>query len=509
MQFDTSALPTEACAALQWFQVMADTVPAMIWMSGPDKRILHFNKAWLEFTGHTLEQELRSDWSVVLHPDDLERFLKAYATAFDARVSFELECRPRRCDGEWRTVLARGNPMQAPDGVFLGYIGTCIDVTERRQVQDVRERPLVEGIKDYAIYWLTPEGCVATWNSGAERLKGYRADEIIGQHFSRFFPTEDVRSGKPDALLRLAATEGRAEDQGWRVRKDKSRFWADVVVTAIRDESRQLQGFAMVTRDVTERKKLEDEILHRAQELARLSSEQLEVVGRIERLREERDEIERQRLLDDERKRIARDLHDGVEQAFFGIGLAASSARAELPVCEAGGRLQTALERVNELTIDGVNRLHAAIFALNDANVAGRRLVPSLSRLAVEFRQRTGIEADVVVTGANGGLPTAVAETLYAAALEALSNVERHSNARAVVLGLHIGRREVTLSVQDDGVGAPSVSIHALPGGARFFGLHNLGERVLGLNGSLDAGPSPDGGFLVRTRLPLEDDSAA
>jgi PAS domain S-box-containing protein len=509
MRFDISALPTEAHTGLQWFQIMADAAPVMIWMSGLDKRTFYFNKPWLEFTGRTLEQEPGIGWSEVLHPDDVERCLTTYATAFDARVSFELECRQRRCDGEWRTVLGRGKPMYGPNGEFLGYIGSCIDVTERRRAEDFRERLLVAAIRDFAIYWLTPEGRVASWNAGAERLKGYRAEEIVGQHFGRFFPEEDVQLGKPDALLRVAAAEGRAETQGWRVRKDQSRFWADVVVTAIRDASGQLQGFAKVTRDVTERKQLEDEILRRAQQLASLSAEHMEIVGRVERLREQRHEIERQRLLDDERKRIARDLHDGVEQAFFGIGLAVSAARAELSDGEAGGRLQTALAQITELAMDGVDRLHEAISAVDHAEVAGRRLVPSLSRLAVEFRQRTGVEADVVVTGAKRRLPTIVAETLYASALEALWNVERHSNARTVVLGLHIDRREVTLSVQDDGAGAPSVPIQRHASETRFFGLHNVGQRVLGLKGSLDAGPNPDGGFSVRTRLPLGDDSAA
>jgi PAS domain S-box-containing protein len=119
-------------------------------------------------------------------------------------------------------------------------------------------RLMVEGVRDYAIFMLDGAGRVSTWNSGAERIKGYRAEEIIGHHFSRFYPSEDVAAGKPARLLALAAREGRAEDEGWRVRKDNSRFWADVLITALRDADGAVIGFAKVTRDLTERKEVED-----------------------------------------------------------------------------------------------------------------------------------------------------------------------------------------------------------------------------------------------------------
>src|SRR5918992_1653269 len=118
-------------------------------------------------------------------------------------------------------------------------------------------RLLVEGVLDYAIFMLDPEGRVASWNAGAERIKGYRADEIVGQHFSRFYPVAEVEAGKPARELVIAASEGRYEEEGWRVRKDGSWFWANVLITALRDESGRLRGFAKVTRDLTERREAE------------------------------------------------------------------------------------------------------------------------------------------------------------------------------------------------------------------------------------------------------------
>jgi PAS domain S-box-containing protein len=126
---------------------------------------------------------------------------------------------------------------------------------------------LVDNIRDYAIIFLDPKGSVLTWNNAAQRLKGWTAEEIIGQHFSRFYPPEDVQSGKTDMELAAATREGRIEDEGWRVRKDGTRFWANVVITALRDKGGKLHGFGKVTRDLSERRLAEQKIKKQAQEI--------------------------------------------------------------------------------------------------------------------------------------------------------------------------------------------------------------------------------------------------
>jgi PAS domain S-box-containing protein len=140
---------------------------------------------------------------------------------------------------------------------------------------------LVGSVVDYAIFVLDPEGRIASWNPGAERIKGYRADEIIGQHFSRFYSPEDVAAGKPSRGLAIAAAEGRFEDEGWRIRKDGSRFWADVVITALRDATGELRGYAKVTRDLTERKQAEDRarLLAEAEAANRAKDEFMAILG--------------------------------------------------------------------------------------------------------------------------------------------------------------------------------------------------------------------------------------
>jgi formate hydrogenlyase transcriptional activator len=156
-------------------------------------------------------------------------------------------------------------PMATAAGtVVLSFVR---DVTEQREAQeslryhDQQMRSIVECVRDYAIYLLDRDGCVMTWNQGAERIKGYSAEEILGLHFSRFFIHEDVERGRPAELMRLAAARGRVQEEGWRVRKDGSRFWADTTLTAIRDSTGQVTGYAKVTRDFTDRKRAEEAVM--------------------------------------------------------------------------------------------------------------------------------------------------------------------------------------------------------------------------------------------------------
>jgi PAS domain S-box-containing protein len=133
-------------------------------------------------------------------------------------------------------------------------------------------RLLVDSVKDYAIILLDKEGKVLTWNAGAERLKGWKAQEIIGQHFSKFYPPEEVAKGKTELELKTTAEEGRFEDEGWRIRKDGSRFWANVIMTALRDKEGQLRGFGKVTRDLTRPREAEEKLKRQAQEILEMAT---------------------------------------------------------------------------------------------------------------------------------------------------------------------------------------------------------------------------------------------
>ena len=151
-------------------------------------------------------------------------------------------------------------PASLRAGTEAAHAATALQTRELLQL-------LVDSVKDYAIIMLDPQGKVISWNPAAERLKGWRAEEIIGQHFSRFYPQEDIQQGKTEQELRVATQEGRFEDEGWRVRKDGSRFWANVIITALRDSDGRLLGFGKVTRDLTEKRTAEEKIRRQTQEI--------------------------------------------------------------------------------------------------------------------------------------------------------------------------------------------------------------------------------------------------
>ncbi|MCT7964144.1 PAS domain S-box protein [Laspinema sp. D1] len=280
----------------QQFRLMADTVPAIIWIAGPDKQVSYFNKRWVEFTGRPLEKDLGYGWMQILHPEDRDRYVNIYQTAFEERQPFQLEVRFKRWDGEYCWSWMSGLPRFDSEGNFFGYIASGLDITERKQAEEARReseegfRSLVESVKDYAIIRLDLAGRVASWNMGAQRIKGYRAPEILGQPFERFYTLEDRTSGKPEAELKAAQTEGRFEDEGYRVKKDGSQFWANVIITPLRDAQGELQGFSKITRDVTEQRRnqealeqlatdLENRVVQRTQELQEINEKLQQEVG--------------------------------------------------------------------------------------------------------------------------------------------------------------------------------------------------------------------------------------
>ncbi|XUW91192.1 PAS domain S-box protein [Burkholderia sp. M6-3] len=249
-----------------------------------------FIKTWnagaQRFKGYAPKEILGQHFSVFYTDTDRAGGRPAFAlrTARD-EGKFEDEGWRVRKDGSqfWASVVI--DPLRDDSGKLIGFAKITRDITDRKMAQEaLRESEeqfqlLVQGVTDYAIYMLSPTGEVTNWNVGAERIKGYTREEILGKHFSCFYTEEDRASGLPALTLSTAAAEGRAEREGWRVRKDGSRFWAHVVVDAIRNGAGELVGFAKVTRDVTERKQAA-EALERAN-AALFQSQKMESLGQL------------------------------------------------------------------------------------------------------------------------------------------------------------------------------------------------------------------------------------
>jgi PAS domain S-box-containing protein len=274
--------------AERWRLLIDSVRDYAIFMLDPQGRIMSWNPGAERIKGYHADEIIGQHFTRFYTPEDLligrpQAHLRRAAE--EGRVEYE-GWRVRK-DGSlfWANVVL--SAMRDGAGQLRGFAKVTRDLTERRMAEEQlrqseeRFRLMVEGVKDYAIFMLDPAGYVVTWNVGAERIKGYRAEEIIGQHFTRFYPEEDVRAGKCDLKLGGALREGRFEDEGWRVRKDGSRFWANVVITTIRDSLGQHVGFAKVTRDLTARRRQEQERLElaQAQEAIRLRDEFLSVAS--------------------------------------------------------------------------------------------------------------------------------------------------------------------------------------------------------------------------------------
>jgi PAS domain S-box-containing protein len=288
-------LDGSAAAPETWRQLF-EALPAAVYTTDAAGRITFFNEAAVELAGRTPELG-RDHWCVswrLCRPDGTplphDECPMAVALREDRPVR-GVEVIAERPDGTRVHLLPHPTPLRDSSGALVGAVNVLIDITERKQAEEAvrqlnetleqrveqrsrlmtqaftelraseeRFRLLVQEVADYAIFMLDPNGFVTNWNAGAARIKGYTAEEIVGHHFSRFYPEEDRQRKLPQTILETARRTGKYEAEGWRVRKDGTRFWANVVIDAIHDGTGRLIGFAKITRDLTERKAAEEQL---------------------------------------------------------------------------------------------------------------------------------------------------------------------------------------------------------------------------------------------------------
>jgi len=397
------------------------------------------------------------------------------------------------------------------------------NVTDRRRAEkELREseerfRLLVQGVRGYAIFHLDPLGNVVSWNTGAEHLKGYRAEEILGKHFSVFYPPEEVSIGKPQHILKEAARRGQIEDEGWRIRKDGSRFWADVVVSPLRNADGSLQGFAKVTRDMTERHGKE-ETLAKAKELLELRAEQrTTVLSRVnlelrteiaeraraeEQLRASRDQLralaaQLQSARETERISMAREIHDELGQACTAIKMDLALINRKTNKSQA--RLRQKVDATIQLVDTMIVTLRRIASELRPRTLDDLGLTSALEWQAQEFERRTGISCRLSLPEKPLVLDADRSTAIFRIFQESLTNVARHSHATQVEARLEQEGDQLLFHVQDNGSGFDPEEVKT----RRSLGLVGMQERALLLNGELNVEALPGSGTTMTLRIPL------
>ena len=275
---------TEIEESEQKFRLLANSMPQFIWTADPQGNLNYFNESVYTYSGLSPDQLDKNGWLDMVHPDDRTENIKIWLNAITTGNDFLFEHRFRKHDGEYRWQLSRAIPQLNEKGEIQMWVGSSTDIQEQKTFANeleklVKERTkelilineslekseeryhlMVEEVQDYAILYLDIDGNVQNWNLGAQKIKGYKAEEIIGKSFSIFYTESDQKNKVPEYLLKIAKEKGKAKNEGWRVKKNGSLFWANVVITVVRNKKNELIGYSKVTHDLTDRKKADDEL---------------------------------------------------------------------------------------------------------------------------------------------------------------------------------------------------------------------------------------------------------
>jgi PAS domain S-box-containing protein len=460
-----------------------------IFMLDPQGHIISWNEGAERIKGYSAPEIIGKHISQFYTPEDAAAGRPGQLLAIaerDGRV--EEEGWRVRKNGErfWADVVITA--LRDDKGELRGFGKVTRDLTDKREAElaraaaaasEKRYELLVSRVRDYAIFMLDPNGNVASWNEGAQRIKGYTADEIIGKHMSAFYTSEAMKAGHPKAMLKRALAEGRVEEEGWRVRKDGTKFWADVLITALRNEDGDLVGFAKVTRDLTERREAE-------LALGELS-------GRL------------MQTQDEERRRLARELHDSTSPLLTGLTAKLYAIKQRLqagrddPVAMLLEDAITNAEATSTVVRTVSSMLHPPL--LDESG-----LLPSLKWYLQTYAKRTDVKIESKLPNSMERLSRDADIALFRIVQESVGNIMRQLGSRRIQVTMTVdGSLDLSIRGDSQSVGPGVVADLRAGRGEGGLTVAGMRERLRQLGGSLDFG-SEDGVIEIRVKLPLRSE---
>jgi PAS domain S-box-containing protein len=485
-------------------QAILDYSPAMIFLKDLRGRYLLVNRQF--------ERRFGLRGGQIVGRTDRHLFSRRQAAVFRANdrkvlragLPLEFEETARYQDRDHTSIVSKF-PVRNVRGNVYALCGIATDITRRKRAEEAlrqseeRFRLLLTNVRNYAIFLLQPDGRVASWNSGAQRIYGYTDAEIMGRQFSRFYLSPENRAGRRRRALGLALREGRYEEEGWRVRMNGARFWASTVVAPVHDGSGRLIGFAMVTRDMTERRRTE-EALRKSEEHYRLLFNEAQAMQ--ENLRGLSNQI--LHVQEEERRNISRELHDQVGQHLTAISVMLAAMRSNgAAKSEDLSRKIAGTQRLLEITMETV---HDFARELRPAILDELGLLPALRSSLNGFARRTGLRVRFRGSASAEKLSNEQKTVLFRIAQESLTNVAKHAQATRVEVVLRKAEGGLCMEISDNGKSFrdnPRQSVRSKRG----LGLLGMQERVRLVNGRFNIKPDLTRGTTVQVVVPFKSSS--
>lgn len=509
----------EAEKRLRWLATVVESSNDAIFSFAFDQKIISWNGGAEKMFGYTAEEAIGHQLSLLTKPGGKAEQDKLLDRTWNGETIENFETVQVSKAGALVDISLTLSPLRDENQKVVGVTATVRDITRRvrsdinLQESEERQRLLIDSAADFAMFTLSPDGRVDTWNTGAERVFGFTEAEILGEPAAILFTPEDREKRVPEQEMRTAAAKGRAEDERYHIRKDGSRFYASGVMTPLLGAGGQ-QGYAKIARDLTEQKKI-DEALKRAREEleTKVIERTAELAETNESLRREiierrRAEEERVGLLrkivttqEDERSRIARDMHDHLGQRLTALRLKIASLKES---CADNEELCARIERLAEIGAGLDAEVSFLAWELRPAVLDDLGLVVAADNYVGEWSRHFDIPAEFQSTGLRKTRLGPETETnLYRIIQEALNNTYKHAKASRTSVLLEKHQKSVVLIIEDDGIGFDPNKKRRVTKSGRGLGLIGIRERAAIVGGSVEIESTPGQGTTIYVRVPF------